>query len=203
MSLKSEFTEVNRACWALDHNTRLDFRHELFLWDVGLHPSSNPSPNPPVFLPILCCCFLDHGLLCTIALGCIQKGEALSLLFSLVMIFFYGAGDMFGHKNVFEIWYLLLGFRIWGFLWLMFWEWSQLSLVFTQMLLLSCDKQNFPKDRVIANHTLCLFVPVIANFCSPVFFCLFFQLFKILTFLSQHSDYCWFGFPSGASVPLT
>lgn len=111
MPLKSEFREVNRACWALDHNTRLDLRHELFLWDVGLHPSSNPSPNPPVFLPILCCCFLDHGLLCTIALGYIQKGEAQSLLFSLVMIFFYGAGDVFGHKNVLEIWYLLLGLR--------------------------------------------------------------------------------------------
>lgn len=25
--------------------------------------------------------------------------------------FFYGAGDVFGHKNVLEIWYLLLGFR--------------------------------------------------------------------------------------------
>lgn len=166
MPLKSEFREVNRACWALDHNTRLDLRHELFLWDVGLHPSSNPSPNPPIFLPILCCCFLDHGLLCTIALGCIQKGEAPSLLFSLVMIFFYGAGDVFGHKNVLEIWYLLLGFRRF-FLWLMFREWSQLSLVFTQISLLSCDKQHFPKDRVIANHTLLLFVSINACFCSP------------------------------------
>lgn len=112
MPLKSEFREVNRACWVLDHNTRLDLRHELFLWDVGLHPSSNPSPNPPVYLPILCCCFLDRGLLCTIALGHIQKREALTLLFSLVMIFFMEEEGVFGHKNVLEIWWLLLGFRL-------------------------------------------------------------------------------------------
>lgn len=44
--------EVNKACWVLDHNTRLDLRHELSLWDVGLRPSSNPSPNPSAFVPI-------------------------------------------------------------------------------------------------------------------------------------------------------
>lgn len=34
---------VNKACWVLDHNTRLDLRQEPSVWVVGLHPSPNQS----------------------------------------------------------------------------------------------------------------------------------------------------------------
>lgn len=52
--------KVNKACWALDHNTGLDLRQELSLWVVGMHPSSNRSSNPSPFVPILWCCFLFY-----------------------------------------------------------------------------------------------------------------------------------------------
>lgn len=101
MPLKSEFREVNRACWALDHNTRLDLRHELFLlrcWSASLFKS---IPKSARILANFMLLFFGSWAALHNCLGMYSEGRGTeSSFFPGYDLFLWGRGCVWAQKCV-------------------------------------------------------------------------------------------------------